>query len=459
MPKCNAAHILRRSGLLVSASAEPDIGGVREDSRRIQTGDAWVLNRPRTPQDAIAFARDACARGAACVVAVESDAAALPRDLGVAVLVVRDAAAAARALVYALYGEWIRQVQWVGVTGTNGKTSLAWLVAQMWPGASAYVGTLGLYARGRLVYALDNTTPRLSDFIPDLAVALGDPTQALVAVEVSSIGIAQQRLADMPWTVRVLTNLTRDHLDFHGTIEQYHLTKLQWFDGDALVRWCERDTLPRVQSSVSTYSEDDVAGVSLRDMPRYMRRNLAGARAVVRSLGQQPREAVTMPPGRMELVPVRGIRAYVDYAHTPDALRDVLTGIELAAGARLIAVVGAGGDRDSGKRPLMARAAIELSHTVIFTSDNPRSEDPDKILDAMLSVFDDPDPVVPRFAALGVGLECYRIVDRAAAIRYAVSLARAGDVLVVAGKGHEQYQDVMGVKHPFSDHDVLRSLA
>ena len=460
MTRCNPAAVLQAAGLLQSADGScPEITGVREDSRLVRVGDAWVLNAPRSAQDALRFARDAQQRGAVCVVVPESDAPALHGVVAVPLLVVRDAGAAARALVFALYGAWIRQVRWVGITGTNGKTSVAWLAAQMWPGSSAYVGTLGLYADGRKLRDLANTTPRLSDFLPDLVAAVAAPAAAMVAVEVSSIGIAERRLADMPWIVRVLTNLTRDHLDFHGTLEQYHLTKLQWFADDALSRWCERETLTRVSVPASGYSEADLGADQWTGLPRYVRRNLAGACAVVRALGQTPRTDVALPPGRMELVALARARAYVDYAHTPDALRDVLSGIELVPGGRLIVVVGAGGDRDRGKRPLMARAAVELAHTVIFTSDNPRSEDPGTILDAMLGTFDEPDAITPRYAAHGVGLEWYRIADRAAAIRYAVALAGVNDVIVVAGKGHEQYQEIQGVRQPFSDHDILRGLA
>jgi UDP-N-acetylmuramoyl-L-alanyl-D-glutamate--2,6-diaminopimelate ligase len=377
------------------------------------------------------------------------------------------------------------------VTGTNGKTTTTHLAAAALGAAgrkAAVFGTLGYGAPGELTKT-EHTTPPATEFQAILRTLRGQGVEA-VAVEVSSHALKSHRTLGTRFKAAVFTNLTRDHLDFHRSADDYRESKLRLFDrvargdSDPLVAVVNLDDpsarhfVERARRSgdrLLTFSERGPADVSVRravfssagtellvahpggetpielKLPGwYNVMNALGAFAAAIGLGIAPAVAarglgqVTRVPGRLERVPESGdIAVFVDFAHTPDALATVLTTLRQVSRGRLIAVFGCGGDRDRGKRPLMAEVSTRLADLTLLTSDNPRSESPEAILAEMEA------GVVP-------GRSTEVIVDRRAAIARAIELARPGDVVLIAGKGHETVQWIGNRRLPFDDREEAR---
>lgn len=470
------SDLLRRD-----VSSDPMITAVTADSRQVQPGALFVA-LPGTAADGRAFIPQALAQGAAAVLApVDTPAGAAP--------VLVTSGDVRRAYAIAARGFYGTQPKTcVAVTGTNGKTSVATFCRQIWAAIghkSASMGTLGLVGqKGEKTYAL--TGPGLTS--PDAAEAarlmaeLARKDVTHLALEASSHGIDQRRVDGVALKAAAFTNLTQDHLDYHGDMEAYRAAKLRLFD--TLLPRGRTAVLNADSEAYSTFASASImAGLGVmgvgergRDLTLIGRRAvpegqrltldvrgdihevllpLAGAFQASNALvaaglciaaGDRPDaviaalESLNGARGRLERVGGggRGGEVYVDYAHTPDGLETVLTALRPHAAGRLIVVFGAGGDRDRGKRPQMGAIAGRLADVAIVTDDNPRSEDPAAIR-----------------AQVKAGCpEAMEIGDRRAAIAAAVEIMRDGDVVVIAGKGHEQGQIVGGVTHPFDDVSV-----
>ena len=373
----------------------------------------------------------------------------------------------------------------VGVTGTNGKTTIATVLYQLFRGLGYKVGlvsTVCNYIDDQAVEATHNTPDPIS-----LNKLLADMVEAgceYAFMECSSHSIHQHRIGGLKFMGGIFTNLTRDHLDYHKTFENYRDAKKMFFDGldksaFAITNLDDRNGAVMVQNckaQVRTYStrsmadykgrivEESIEGmlldingseVSVPFVGRFNVSNLLGVYGAAVMLGEDASEVLrvlsTLRPvnGRFEAIrSPKGCSAVIDYAHTPDALENVLTAIqEIVNGkGQIITVCGAGGNRDKGKRPLMAQEAVKRSDRVIITSDNPRFERPEDIIADMLAGLDE----AGRAKTLA-------ITDRREAIRTAAALAQTGDVILIAGKGHEPYQEIEGIKHHFDDHEEVRA--
>ncbi len=434
-----------------------------------------------TRADGHDFAAEAVARGAAALM--------VERELQVAVpqAVVADARVGMALAAAALAGHPSRDLAVVGVTGTNGKTTSSFLIRAMLEAAGRQCGLIGtIEARvGGRALALRHTTPDAVE-LQELFARMRDAGDAACAMEVSSHALAQRRTAGTRFAAALFTNLTRDHLDYHATVEEYYLAKRSLFlrpegeGGDPPGAVNLDDELGRRlarEADALGYAVDAPApvrpiqarglatGISARIATprgpleiesrlrgRFNLANLTGVVAVGELLGL-PHEAVAAGigsvhgvPGRFEAVEAgQPFPVIVDYAHTPDSVENVLRAArELVADGRLICVFGCGGDRDRGKRPEMGAAAAALADVAVVTSDNPRSEEPEAIIDEILAGM--------RDGAARTVVE----PDRRAAIAWAVEEGAAGDVVVIAGKGHEQGQERHGVKTPFDDRVVAR---
>jgi UDP-N-acetylmuramoyl-L-alanyl-D-glutamate--2,6-diaminopimelate ligase len=442
-------------GARVLGPQEIAIDGVTADSRAVVAGDAFVALRGER-SDGHAFVAQAYERGAAAAI-VERES---PFPNGRAQVVVHDSRRAGSRIAARFFGDPSRALTVVGITGTNGKTTTAYLVRAVLDAAGercATIGTLGVEYGGDSA-PLANTTPPAIELQKILA-GLRERGATAVGMEVSSHALALERVEDVAFDVGVLTNITRDHLDFHGTHEAYVAAKRRLFDlaGSAVLNTDDPAGIAfarelRVSGRpVVTYALDaeaDVGPALLEPLALPGRFNVANALAalgVARALGLDLRRAaaaiaaVRTVPGRMERFSAGGVEVIVDYAHTPDALANVLRALRGSTRGRLVAVFGCGGDRDAGKRPEMGAVAAALADRVIVTSDNPRSEDPMAIAQAVA-------------APIGGTI----VLDRRAAIRRAIEEASAGDVVVVAGKGHEAYQIVGEERHPFDDREEVR---
>lgn len=456
----------------VSGRREAQISGLAIDSRAVRPGDCFVaLRGERT--DGHRFIADAVARGASVVVV--EDLIEIPAS--VSAVVVPDTARAASQIAGAFYGEPSASLAVAGVTGTNGKTTTTQMVAAMLNAGGipcASLGTIGADFREKH-WPLENTTP-LAPALHALLAQMRDLGAKAAAMEVSSHALALQRVADVRFHVGALTNVTRDHLDFHGTFDAYAGAKRKLFEqsprcvlnaDDALgERWAAEFT---GRKPVTTYAIAREADIHPRDLDvradgssfaldgeRFEVRlpgtfnvaNALCALGVTRSMNVADGDAarglscLERVAGRMEHVRGAGIDVVVDYAHTPDALENVLRALREIASGQLIAVFGCGGDRDRGKRAQMGAVSAHYADFTFVTSDNPRGEDPQSIIDEVLAgVGDAPHRALP---------------DRRAAIEAAVGAARRGDVVLVAGKGHENYQIIGTRVLPFDDVSVAR---
>lgn len=457
-----------------------EVKSVQIDSRRVQPGDLFVALRG-TQVDGHEYIEKAIGQGATAVVC-ES----LPQHVSedVTYLVYPDTELAVGPLATACAGNPSQRMKLVGVTGTNGKTTIATVLYNMFRRMGYKCGlcsTVCNYIDGRPI-PTECTTPDAVT-LNNLLGQMADEGCEYAFMEVSSHSVAQHRIGGLTFAGGIFTNLTRDHLDYHKTFENYRDAKKAFFDAlpreaFAVTNADDRNGMVMVQNAraqVKTYSargaadfrgrilEESFEGMNLemdgrevfvQFVGRFNVSNLLAVYAAAVLLGVEPDEALVqlsaMKPvnGRFESIrSPKGVTAIVDYAHTPDALVNVLQTINdvLQHRGECWTVCGAGGNRDRGKRPIMAKVAVENSDRVIITSDNPRFEDPQAIIDDMLAGLSEEQ----RQSVLS-------IVDRREAIRTACMLAKPGDVILVAGKGHEDYQIVQGVKHHFDDHEVIR---
>jgi UDP-N-acetylmuramoyl-L-alanyl-D-glutamate--2,6-diaminopimelate ligase len=441
------------------------VSAIAVDSRSATPGCLFVAVRGERV-DGHGFLAGAIQRGAAAVVVEQQLEVDVPQ------IVVDDTRAAISRLADAFYEHPSRALSVFGITGTNGKTTTTYLMQGIAEAAGlpcGVIGTLGGYISGH-TWSLENTTP-LALELHRLLAQMRDAGAKAVAMEVSSHALALGRTDDVHFRAAALTNVTRDHLDFHGTEARYIAAKRRLFDlaPDAVLNVDDPvgRTFAGELPSATTYAIDHVAqlratnialkgdGTQFRvghlnvEIALPGRFNVANALAAIglaRTAGIDDASIVRglsgarAVPGRMERIGAFGIDAIVDYAHTPDALANVLRAARETTRGRLIVVFGCGGDRDAGKRAEMGRIAAQAADAVIVTSDNPRGEDPAAIA-----------------AAVADGIVAEVILDRRTAIRRAINDARAGDTVVVAGKGHETYQILGQERLPFDDRDEVRS--
>ena len=469
--------------LSIEGSAEVEITGVDIDSRRIAPGHLFVAIKG-TQTDGHAYIAKATELGAAAVLCEE-----LPAEVkeGVTYVTVESTESAVGPVATLFNGDPSRKLKLVGVTGTNGKTTTATLLYKMFRQMGHRCGLLSTVCN----YIEDEAIPA-SHTTPDpielnaLLARMADAGCEYVFMECSSHAIAQKRIGGLKFAGGLFTNLTRDHLDYHKTFENYRDAKKAFFDtlskdAFAITNADDKNGMFMVQNTkarVKTYSTRSMADfkariiechfegmyleidnheVGVQFIGKFNVSNLLAVYGAAVMLGKQPEEILVVMStlksvsGRLE--PIRSqngeYTAIVDYAHTPDALENVLCAIHevLDGKGRVITVCGAGGNRDKGKRPLMAREAVKQSDIVIITSDNPRFEEPQDIINDMLA---------------GINTQQMKKVmtniDRREAIRTACMMARKGDVILVAGKGHEDYQEIKGVKHHFDDKEVISSI-
>jgi UDP-N-acetylmuramoyl-L-alanyl-D-glutamate--2,6-diaminopimelate ligase len=465
------------------------VTGVSISSLRVRAGDLYVAPAGARAHGA-AFAARAVQDGAVAVLTDPAGLALLESDASAPVLVVESPRAVVGALAARVYGCPATRMRLVAVTGTQGKTTTTRLAeaALTTAGVSAaVVGTVGTRVAGVDVDT-SLTTPEAPDLHALFAV-MAEREVVACAMEVSSHALVMGRVDGVVFDVACFTNLGRDHLDFHATLEDYYAAKASLFTparcrlavvnlddehgrrlvGDATVPvrtvslrdagadWYADDV--RLEPTGSTFTVHPPAGPAFpARVPLTGDFNVANALLAVAALGEAGFDAAAVAeamgrsggvPGRLEQVDQgQPFLAVVDYAHKPDAVQAALSALRPLTTGRLLVVIGAGGDRDPGKRPMMGEIAARLADVLVVTDDNPRSEDPGAIR-AQLRAGADAVPTGERAEVLEVG-------DRRAAIRRAVRLAAAGDTLVVAGKGHETGQEVAGVTHPFDDRDVLR---
>lgn len=463
-------------------SEETEISGVVIDSRKVTKGGLFVAMKG-TQVDGHKFIPKAIELGAAAILCEN-----LPDNLeeGVAYVVVPDTEDIVGEVATRFYGNPSEKLKLVGVTGTNGKTTIATLLYNMFRKFGHKCGLLSTvcnYIEEEAIPA-DHTTPDPIE-LNELLARMVEAGCEYAFMECSSHAIAQKRIGGLKFAGGIFTNLTRDHLDYHKTFENYRNAKKAFFDGlpksaFAITNADDRNGLVMTQNTkavVKTYStrsaadfkarilechfegmylEIDNREVGVQFIGKFNVSNLLAVYGAAVMLGKHPEDILLVMStlhsvsGRLE--PIRspeGYTAVVDYAHTPDALENVLNAIHevLNGKGQVITVCGAGGNRDKGKRPLMAQEAVKQSDKVIFTSDNPRFEEPQDIIDDMLAGLNDHQK-----------RKVLTIVDRKEAIRTACMLAGKGDVVLIAGKGHEDYQEVKGVKHHFDDKEVVKEI-
>ena len=483
--------LLARAGLpaIAGSNNDAEINAVTADSRRVAPGTVFVAIRG-SAGDGHHHVTDALRRGAAAVV-VET----LGDGRAAESVLVPDTRVALDRLAAAFFSEPARDLRLVGITGTNGKTTVAYMIEAVLNRAGCLTGVMGTidHHLGSRTWPTALTTPdpvtlhgRLREF--------NDAGARAAAFEISSHALVQMRADSLPLDVGVFTNLTRDHLDYHGDLESYFRAKELLFTrllgrrpggtavlngddprvrqtrtADGVRRWYfgEGDfdfgiTIVDETLAGTRFELKCARGTVLVNLPCPGRHNVYNAAAALASgcaldlplaAGVGALEEFRGAPGRMESVAnARGLFIFVDYAHTDDALRAVCASLARLRdhrhrGARVIVVFGCGGDRDRGKRPLMARAAVDHADVVIVTSDNPRTEDPEAIMDQVCAGIPVDWPG-----------EVHREVDRRLALRRALQCAVEGDVILVAGKGHESDQIIGETKYPFSDRGVLAEL-
>jgi UDP-N-acetylmuramoyl-L-alanyl-D-glutamate--2,6-diaminopimelate ligase len=452
------------------------VTGIEIDSRAVTPGELFVALRG-TRSDGHAFVEQAVGKGAIAVVVEAAHQPVVPAH--VTVVHVPDTRRALSPLAAAFYGDPSHDLDAVGVTGTNGKTTTTRMIAAICNRANRPCGVIGTVGAefATQTWPLANTTP-LAPELQGLLAAMRDAGAAAVAMEVSSHALALDRVDDVRFAVGVLTNVTRDHLDFHATLESYAAAKRRLFgmaekcvinaDDDHGARWAAElrargvETLTYGRSANASLVASNVVvepggsrfeldgrGFEVRLPGRFNVSNALAAIGTARVLGVDDAASAAglaeleRVPGRMEHVRGGAIDVVVDYAHTPDALENALRSLRETTQGKLFVVFGCGGDRDRGKRPEMGAVAARLADRVIVTSDNPRSEDPGTIAADIVA---------------GSGTQSTVVVelDRRRAIERAVSEARAGDVVLVAGKGHEAYQLVGERVLDFDDVAVVR---
>lgn len=464
----------------IYGSTDLEISGINIDSRLVEEGNLFVAVKG-TQADGHNYIGKAIEKGAQAVVCET-----LPEDKPehITFIQVQNSEDIIGKIATTFYGNPTNKLELVGVTGTNGKTTIATLLYNMFRKMGYKCGlcsTVCNYIDGEAI-PTEHTTPDPIT-LNRLLGRMADEGCKYAFMEVSSHAVAQKRIGGLKFAGGIFTNLTRDHLDYHKTVENYRDAKKAFFDmlpkeAFALTNRDDKNGLFMTQNTkatVKTYSLQSMADfkariieesfegmlleingkeVSVPFIGRFNVSNLLAVFGAATMLGKDAEEILltlsTLHPvnGRFETIRSKeGVTAIIDYAHTPDALKNVLTTINeiLCGRGQAITVCGAGGNRDKGKRPLMAQEAANQSDRVIITSDNPRFEEPQDIINDMLAGLDQEQ--MKKVIA---------ITDRREAIRTACMMARSGDVILIAGKGHENYQDVKGVKHHFDDHEIVK---
>lgn len=475
------ARALDRAGLRVETrgTLPETASAITDDSRAVSSGSMFLAVRG-SARDGHEFLEQAAARGAAVVVVEDATRTALPA------IVVRDGRRSAAVAAAAAYGEPAKNMSLIGVTGTNGKTTTVGILRHLLDGFAekqcASIGTLGVLvgSSGRsLPGGADLTTPGPVE-LQRVLRSLTQVGVSTVAMEVSSHSLDQQRVEGLTFEAAVFTNFTRDHLDYHGTEEAYFAAKARLVDqilpNGAAVLNADEPAWARLQASSRriSFGESPLATVRASDVQFRARgsawtlmidgepyavelplvgafniSNALGAAAAAWHLGLDPSQVAgllrTVPqvPGRLEILNEHPT-VLRDYAHTPDALERSLMAVRPFTEGRLIVVFGCGGDRDRGKRPLMGQVAARNADVTILTSDNPRTEDPEGILDEVEAGLN--------------GAAHHRVEDRRSAIELALQVAQPDDVVVLAGKGHETYQIRGQTRFPFDEKLIVREL-
>lgn len=470
------------SPLEIIGCSDVDITGVNIDSRQIKEGHLFIAVKG-TQTDGHAYINKAVENGAKAILCEN-----VPEQKpdGVTFITVKDSEDAVGKVATQFYGDPTSKLDLIGVTGTNGKTTIATLLYNMFRKMGYKVGLISTvcnYIDDKPV-PTDHTTPdpiTLNQLLGQMA----DEGCKYAFMEVSSHSVAQKRIGGLKFRGGIFTNLTRDHLDYHKTVENYRDAKKAFFDGltkdaFAVTNLDDKNGMVMVQNTkakIATYSVRTLADfkgkilemgfdgmhldinnkeVHVSFIGKFNVSNLLAVYGAACMLGKDPEEILIILStlhsvnGRFDAIRSKeGKTAIVDYAHTPDALVNVLNAIHevLDGKGQVITVVGAGGNRDKGKRPIMAQESVKRSDKVVITSDNPRFEEPQDIINDMLAglTSDEMKKVIS-------------IADRKEGIRTACMLAQPGDVILVAGKGHEDYQDIKGVKHHFDDHEVIREV-
>ena len=453
------------------------------DSRKVKKGDIFVAVSGVNVEGK-EFISDAVANGAEVVIYSGTSPEFLPQ---VNYLEVSDSRQIVSYLYKAFYGSPDEKVKLFAVTGTNGKTTSAYLLNAILQNCGIKCGLFSTveYRTGKENFPATHTSPDAGQFFR-LLNEMRENGLTACAMESSSHSLAQHRLDAADIAGAIFTNLTGDHLDFHKTMENYFAAKIRLFtellanNGVAAINIDDaygRKLIGKINGNTATFGTSPDAAYRISDISicpdgtvfklnhagtvrditanltgAYNIHNLAGVLTLLWATGFPPeilKKSAALPfqvPGRLEKVPtVSPAQFYVDFAHTDDALRNVLSTVKAFTSGKLWVVFGAGGDRDRTKRPRMGKAASEYADILVVTSDNPRSEPPEEIIADIVSG-------IPENSVYHVE------VDRAKALHYAVKNAAAGDVVVVAGKGHENYQEISGVKHHFSDREVLMGL-
>ncbi len=466
----------------IVGNVETDVTGINIDSRRIENGHLFVAMKG-TQVDGHQFIGKAIELGATSILCED-----MPSELseGITYIQVGSTEDAVGKVATLFYGNPSKKLKLVGVTGTNGKTTIATLLYNMFRKMGYKCGLLSTVCN----YIEDEAIPAIHT-TPD-AIELNKLLHNMVEagceyafMECSSHAIAQKRIGGLTFTGGIFTNLTRDHLDYHKTFENYRDAKKAFFDSlpksaFAITNADDKNGMVMVQNTkaaIKTYSTRNMADfkahiiechfegmyleidgheVGVQFIGKFNVSNLLAVYGAAVMLGKQPEDILlamsTLHSVSGRLEPIRspeGYTAIVDYAHTPDALENVLNAIHevLEGKGKVITVCGAGGNRDKGKRPLMAQEAVKQSDRVIITSDNPRFEEPQEIINDMLAGLDNQQMK-----------KVISIADRREAIRTACMMAEKGDVILIAGKGHEDYQEIKGVKHHFDDKEVVREM-
>jgi len=474
------SDLLYKAGIEdVSGSTSISIEKVSFDSRQVEAGTLFVAVRG-TNSDGHQYIAEVIAKGAVAIVCEE-----FPNEIFQSVTYVRvkDSAFALAIIAGNYYEQPSEKLKLIGVTGTNGKTTVVTLLHALFRQLGYKVGMLSTVVNriNDLEIPSTHTTPDPLQ-LNALLAKMVDTGCTYCFMEVSSHSVVQHRVSGLRFAGAVFTNITRDHLDYHKTFEEYIKAKKGFFDllpadAFALVNADDRNHKVMVQNSKASQKTFSLSGVSdfkvkilessftglllniegsdvlCRLTGKFNAYNLLSVYAVGILLGEEKLNVLTAlstltaPDGRFQrLQSSTGVIGIIDYAHTPDALQNVLMSIQdvRQGDEQIITVVGCGGDRDKGKRPQMAAIACEFSDRVILTSDNPRSEDPDQIIAEMKAGI-----------LIHQNKKVLSVTDRREAVRTACALAKKGDIILIAGKGHEKYQEVKGVKHPFDDLIVL----
>jgi len=479
--KLNSAPML--ASLLRDYAVAPEIpvAGIASDSRELGQGFLFLACEGATSHG-LDYFRQAQEAGV-CAIAWDSSTANTPDDIGVPMIAVENLAQHLGDIANRFYGQPSSQLKTIGVTGTNGKTTVAWMIKEclrQLDQRCGYIGTLG-FGLDDLQMAQGMTTPaavelhgRLADFV--------DQRASHAAIEVSSHALSQGRVDGVEFDAALFTNLTRDHLDYHGDMRSYFESKASLFlaypcrhkiinidseFGAELAERCDHNVVTVstafdrvaedrafvfVRSVLATENGSEITvssswGDGKITLPMPGEFNVANAVLVLAYLltaGIDLEQACDVfalleaPPGRMQKIAGRGSSIYVDYAHTPDAIESALQALRPHSQHNIWCVFGCGGDRDVGKRPLMGGLVERLADKIVVTTDNPRNEDPKKIIEEILAGLINADKATV-------------IEDRAAAIAWTIAEADPSDVVLIAGKGHEDYQEIAGVRRPFSD--------